>query len=80
MISNLGEVLVWMNIWEFFTPLNHLKQLSQCEYFVSRTETPIDSVENLNLVSQFRNTKAGEAGLVITRSQACTTAESGTNR
>ena len=60
--------------------MNYLKQLSQCEWFVSRAETPIESVEKLNLVSQFRNTKAGEAGLVITRSQACTTAEGGTNR
>ena len=64
MISSLGEVLVRMNIWEFFTPINNLKQLSQCEQFVSRTETPIESVENLNLVSQFRNTKAGGAGLI----------------
>ena len=31
LISSPGEVLVWMNIWEFFIPMNHLKQLSQCE-------------------------------------------------
>ena len=41
----LGEVLVWMQIWKFFTPMNHVKQLSQCEYFVSRNETPIENVE-----------------------------------
>ena len=35
--------------------MNHLKQLSQYELFVSRIETLIESVDNLNLVSQFRN-------------------------
>ena len=38
MIPNPGEVSIRMNI--IFTPMTHLKQLSQYEYFVSRTETP----------------------------------------
>ena len=41
MISSLGEVLVWLDIWEFFTAINLLGQ------FVSRTETPIESVEKI---------------------------------
>ena len=38
MIPSSGEVSIRMNI--IFTPMNHLKQLSQYEWFVSRTETP----------------------------------------
>ena len=33
-----GEILIRMNI--IFTPMNHLKQLSQYEWFLSRTGTP----------------------------------------
>ena len=64
MISSLGDVLVWRDIWEFFSPMNHLKQLSQCEV-VSRTEIPVESVENLNLVFQFRNTKVHDQAHVV---------------
>ena len=38
MIPSPGEVSIRTNI--IFTPMNHLKQLSQYEWFVSRTETP----------------------------------------
>ena len=38
MTSSPGEVPIRMNI--IFTPRNQLKQLSQYEWFVSRTETP----------------------------------------
>ena len=38
MIPSPGEVSIRMNI--IFTHMNHLKQLSQYEWFVSRTETP----------------------------------------
>ena len=38
MIPSPREVSIRMNI--IFTPMNQLKQLSQCEWFVSRTETP----------------------------------------
>ena len=42
---------------------------------------PLSKVSNnLNLVSQFQNMKAGVAGLGITRSQTYTTAEGDTNR
>ena len=79
MVPSPGEVPIRMNI--IFTHMNHLKQLSQYEWFVSRTETPTSKVsKNLNYVSQFRNAKAGGAGLRITISQACTIAEGGTNR
>ena len=37
-IPSPGEVSIRMNI--IFTPMNHLKQLSQYEWFVSCTETP----------------------------------------
>ena len=75
MISSLGEVLVWMHIWEFFTPMNHFKHLSQFEQFVSRNENPIESIEKLELGFPVPNAKAGGADLRITRSQACTTAD-----
>ena len=51
--------------------MHHLKQLSQYEWFVSRTETPYRKC-------QFHNAKAGGTGLRITRSQAYTSAENGT--
>ena len=38
MIPSPGEVSIRMNI--IFTPMNHLKQVSQYKWFVSRIETP----------------------------------------
>ena len=48
MISSPGEVSIWMNIWEMFTPVDHL-QLCQCERFVSRTEISVKSVDKFEL-------------------------------
>ena len=78
MISSHMEVSIRLNICGCFTPLNHLKQQSQREWFVS--SSPIENVENfeLSFPSHFQNTKADGTGLRITKLQACTTAEGGT--
>ena len=76
MIPSPGEVSIRMNI--IFTPMNQLKQLSQYEWFVCRTETPYWKCRKI--WTRFRNAKADSTDLRIMRSQACTTAESGTNR
>ena len=60
--------------------MKHFKQLSQCKWFVSRTETPIESVENFEPGFSVPKYQGGGAGLRITRPQSCTTAEGGTNR
>ena len=76
MIPSPGKVSIRMNI--IFTHMNHLKQLSSTNDLSAVLKPHIESVEKFEL--GFPVAKADGTGLRITRSQACTTAESGTNR
>ena len=69
--------------WTFENSLSPWTTLSNCPTAnnLSAVLKLLSKVsKNLYLVSQFRNTRAGGAGLGISRSQTCTTAEGGTNR
>ena len=57
MISSPRRVLIWMNIWEFLPPWTTLSNYPSTNNLIPYWNPYRNCRKNLNLVSQFRNTK-----------------------